>query len=66
MEIFLAKNPLKKTRGNLSVIYERLETDSERLHELNRSAFGYKYPLEKTTQRLLQIFRRFTDRLSVV
>lgn len=37
--------------------------DSFRIYEINKLAFGYEYPWEKTAQRLGEILQRKTDRL---
>lgn len=48
------------------VIIRECETeDYKRIYELNKSAFGYEYPEEKTRLRLSEILKRSTDKLYV-
>ena len=40
--------------------------DGARINEINRSALGYQYPLEKTCSQLARVLLRPTDRVYVV
>lgn len=39
--------------------------DYKRIYEINKHAFGYDYPLEKTKTRLVEILQRPTDQIFV-
>ena len=40
--------------------------DALRIQQLNENEFGYKYPLDKTTERLAYILTKPTDRIFVI
>jgi len=42
-----------------------VESDFQRIYELNRDSLGYEYPIEKTRERLKYILTRNTDRIWV-
>ena len=46
-------------------IRECLNSDYQRIYEINRDAFGYEYPISKTQSRLSEILGRQTDKLYV-
>ena len=46
-------------------IRECLNSDYERLYEINKNSFGYEYPIEKTKDKLSNILNRCTDKLYV-
>ena len=41
-------------------------SDAQRINELNENEFGYKYPLDKTKERLEYILTKESDRIFVV
>ncbi|MEL7624974.1 MAG: GNAT family N-acetyltransferase [Clostridiales bacterium] len=47
------------------MIRECRASDYAGIHALNKSAFGYEYPLDKTKERLSVILQRQTDKLFV-
>lgn len=47
------------------IIRECNISDYFRIHELNKNAFGYEYPLNKTKDRLSEILNRKTDKVFV-
>ena len=47
------------------IIRECDVSDYAKIHELNKNAFGYEYPLHKTKDRLAKILTRQTDKLFV-
>lgn len=46
-------------------VREYTAADFERIHYLNKTAFGYYYELEKTEKRLPQVLDRKTDKIYV-
>lgn len=48
-----------------AIIREAISSDCKRICELNRTALGYDYPVDKTLERLMLLFKRPSDKVFV-